>query len=562
MTKKISRRDFIKSSAQAGLFVSLAGSRFLTNNPIDTYDLIIRNGSVIDGINNKEYKVDLGIIGEHIRKIGNLQGAKSKNDIDATDRIISPGFIDIHTHTDYELLANPKAESKIRQGVTTELTGNCGGSAFPLRRPLPDEEKHTEERLGITIDWTDLEGYHAALSKKGMAVNHGTLLGQGTLRGYVLGDDQREPTEEEMDRMKRLVAEAMGQGAFGISTGLEYTPSGFADTAEIIELCKVAAKYGGLYATHIRSEDEAVIEAVAEAIYIAETAELPLEIAHFKAVGKTNWWKLPKMIDLVERAAERGLDISADRYPYIAFSTGLTILFPQWALDGGLEQLIDRLKDKKIRQSMKADTLKKVKGYGWDKIVISNVHKEHNKELIGKNIREAAAAKNVDPYEFVCDLIINEGWNVSHVGFGMSEEDTEMVLRHPLVMLGSDGSSLAPYGPLSEGKPHPRNYGTYPRFLGYYVRERKILSLPEAIKKATSMPAAKIGLQDRGSLKEGNFADIVIFDPVTIADKATFIDPHQYPVGIDYVIVNGKIVIDHDNHTGELPGKVLFGPGK
>jgi len=382
------------------------------------------------------------------------------------------------------------------------------------------------------------------------------------LRCYVLGDDQREPTEEEMDRMKRLVAEAMGQGAFGISTGLEYTPSGFADTAEIIELCKVAAKDGGLYATHIRSEDEAVIEAVAEAIYIAETAELPLEIAHFKAVGKTNWWKLPKMIDLVERAAERGLDISADRYPYIAFSTGLTILFPQWALDGGLEQLIDRLKDKKIRQSMKADTLKKVKGYGWDKIVISNVHKEHNKELIGKNIREAAAAKNVDPYEFVCDLIINEGWNVSHVGFGMSEEDTEMVLRHPLVMLGSDGSSLAPYGPLSEGKPHPRNYGTYPRFLGYYVRERKILSLPEAIKKATSMPAAKIGLQDRGSLKEGNFADIVIFDPVTIADKATFIDPHQYPVGIDYVIVNGKIVIDHDNHTGELPGKVLFGPGK
>ncbi len=562
MTKKISRRDFIKSSAQAGLFVSLAGSRLLTNNPIDTFDLIIRNGSVIDGINNKEYKADLGIIGEHIRKIGNLQGVKGKNVIDATDRIISPGFIDIHTHTDYELLVNPKAESKIRQGVTTELTGNCGGSAFPLRRPLPEEEKLSEERLGITIDWTDLEGYQAALSKKGMAVNHGTLLGQGTLRGYVLGDDQRETTEEEMDRMKRLVAEAMGQGAFGISTGLEYTPSGFADTAEIIELCKVAAKYGGLYATHIRSEDEAVIEAVAEAIYIAETAELPLEIAHFKAVGKTNWWKLPKMIDLVERAAERGLDITADRYPYIAFSTGLTILFPQWALDGGLEQLIDRLKDKKIRQSMKADTLKKVKGYGWDKIVISNVHKEHNRELIGKNIREAAAAKNVDPYEFVCDLIINEGWNVSHVGFGMSEEDTEMVLRHPLVMLGSDGSSLAPYGPLSEGKPHPRNYGTFPRFLGYYVRERKILSLSEAIKKATSTPAAKLGLQDRGSLKEGNFADIVIFDPVTIADKATFIDPHQYPVGIDYVIVNGKIVIDHDNHTGELPGKILFGPGK
>ncbi len=524
--------------------------------------MVIKNGSIIDGVKNKEYQADIGIRGDRIERIDNLDGAKSKILIDVTDRIVSPGFIDIHTHTDFELLANPKAESKIRQGVTTELTGNCGSSAFPLKRPLSDDKKRMAKKLGIALDWTDLEGYHASLLKKGMAVNHGTLVGQGTVRSYVIGDDQREPTPDEMDRMKRQVAEALEQGAFGLSTGLEYTPSGYADTEEIIELCKVAAEYGGFYATHIRSEDNAVIEAVAEAIHIAESAGLPLEIAHFKASGKTNWWKLSKMIDLIERAAERGLQVAADRYPYIAFSTGLTILFPQWALDGGMEKLLARLKDKKIRESMKADTLKKVKGYGWEKIVISNVDKEENKELIGKNIQEIASAKKVDPYEFVCDLIVNEGQDVSHIGFGMSEKNTERVLQHPQVMLGSDGSSLAPYGPLGEGKPHPRNYGAFPRFLGYYVREKKILPLLEAVKKVTSMPAAKMGLRDRGSIKEGNFADIVVFDPHSIKDKATFIDPHQYPAGIDYVIVNGKVVIDHNTHTGELPGKILYGPGR
>jgi N-acyl-D-amino-acid deacylase len=413
------------------------------------------------------------------------------------------------------------------------------------------------EESNITIDWTDLEGFHAAIARKGTAVNHATLVGQGSVRDYVIGDEQRDATQEEMVAMKKLVAIAMEQGAFGISSGLEYTPSGFADTHEVIELCKIAAKYGGFYATHMRSEDKTVLESVGEAIHIAESAGLPLQIAHFKAVGRTNWWKLSKMIDLVERAAERGLSINADRYPYIAFSTGLTIIFPQWALDGGTQKLIERLKDKSIRQSMKAETLKKVQGYGWEKMVISNLRKKHNVGMIGKNVSEAAALKNQDPYEFVCDLIVDEGWNVSHVGFGMSEENTETVLKHPLVMLGSDGSSLAPYGPLSEGKPHPRNYGAFPRLLGHYVREKKILSLPEAIKKITSMPAAKLGLSDRGSLQKRNFADVVVFDPTTISDRATFVDPHQYPIGIDYVIVNGSVVINHDKHSGKLPGKVL-----
>lgn len=562
MKKQISRREFIKSSAGAGLFLGISGPSLLKGGINETYDILIKNGTLVDGIKNESYKADIGIVGERIKRIGDLRGAEGKKVIDATDRVVSPGFIDIHTHTDIEILINRKAESKIRQGVTTELGGNCGTSEFPMKQPFPDYEKRLAEEANITVDWTDLKGFHAAIASKGSAVNHATLLGQGTLRSNVMGDDQREPTTEEMEQMKKLVADAMEQGAFGLSTGLEYTPSGFAETQELIELCKIVANYGGFYATHIRSEDKAALEAVGEAIHIAETAGLPLQIAHFKAVGKTNWWKLPLMIDLVERAAERGLNVTADRYPYIAYSTGLTILYPQWALDGGLEKLIIRLKDEKTRQSMKADTMKKVRGYGWDKIVVSNLHKKHNQWLIGKSIGEAAATKNADPYEFMCDLIIDEEFNVSHIGFGMNEETTEMVLKHPLVMLGSDGSSLAPYGPLSEGKPHPRNYGTFPRFLGYYVRERKLLTLPEAIKKVTSKPAAKLGLKDRGSLKQGNFADIVVFDPETILDKATFIEPHQYPVGIDYVLVNGTTVIDHGKHTEKLPGKVLYGPGK
>jgi N-acyl-D-amino-acid deacylase len=562
MKKGLSRRDFIKTSAQAGLFIGLTGSHTLFGGTDETFDLIIKNGTIVDGIADKEFESDIGIVGEFIVQIGDLRKAKAKSVIDASGRIVSPGFIDIHTHTDTEILINPKAESKIRQGVTTELGGNCGSSPFPLKQPLSARAKERAKKAGITIDWTDLEGFHRSVAERGTAINHATLLGQGTLRSYVIGDIQKDPTEAEMAGMKEITAAAMEQGAFGLSSGLEYTPSGFAGTDELIELCEVAADYGGFYASHIRSEDNTVIEAVAEAIHIAEKAGLPLEIAHFKAVGQNNWWKLPKMIDLVERAAERGLDVTVDRYPYIAFSTGLSIIFPQWALDGGMDKLIAGLKDKESRSAMKEETLKKVAGYGWDKIVVSNLQKEHNQYMIGKSIAEAAAKEGVDPYEFACDLIIDEGRDVDHIGFGMNEKTTEMVLKHPLAMLGSDGSSLAPYGPLSEGKPHPRNYGAFPRFLGYYVRERKIMSLPAAVKKISSMPAAKLGLKDRGTIKKGGCADLVVFHPQTIADKATFIQPHQYPVGIDYVLVNGTLVIDHGQHTGKLPGKVLSGPGQ
>lgn len=558
MKKKMSRRAFIKKTAQAGIVMGLAGPRIWGESPVYNYDVVIKNGTVIDGFKDYGYKADVGISGELIKTVGNLKQARGKVIIDASGRIVSPGFIDIHTHTDFAPFRNTKAESKVRQGVTTELTGNCGSSAFPVKPTNQDEEKENT----LKIDWTDLAGYHSRLEKNKFAINHATLIGHGTLRSNVMGDKMRQPSAQELDKMKGIVAEAMDQGAFGLSSGLEYAPGLFASPEELIELCRVAAKYGGFYATHIRSEDNQVIESIAEAIYIAERAEIPLQISHIKAGGTNNWWKLPMMFDLIERANKRGLQVHADRYPYNAYSTGLSVYFPAWALDGGDEQFLTRLKDKDLRQRMRAETLEKLKGYPWENLVITDVSIEENLILIGKNLRDASAERNQDPYEFMCDLLIEEGGDVSHIGFGMSEENTELILKHPLVMLGSDGSSLAPYGPLSQGIPHPRNYGAFPRFLGFYVREKKIVSLPVAIKKITSIAALKMRLQDRGTIREGNFADLVVFDFSTIADKATYTNSEQYPEGIDYVIVNGKTVIDHGNHSGELPGKILKSSGK
>jgi len=565
MAKAINRRDFIKTSVQAGVLLGIGGKTFGSGQPSApaAFDVIVKGGTVVDGLTDKAFKADLGIIGEQIQAVGDLQGATEKLMIDATGRVVSPGFIDIHAHSDApQVLLNPKCESKIRQGVTTELTGNCGGSSFPLKAEASDEEKEFLAKVNLTRDWQNLEGYFARVKKGGVAFNYATLVGQGTIRSLVMNEDRRKPTAEELDRMKKLVAEAMEKGAVGLSTGLEYTPSGFASTEEVIELCRVATRYGGFYATHVRSEDQAVVEAIAEAIYIAEAAGLPLQISHFKSCGRTNWWKVPMLIDLVERAQQKGLKVTADRYPYTAYSTGLSINFPRWAMDGGSEALVKRLKDPELRRKMRDETMEKMEGSSWEDILIVDANNESDKKFIGKRISEAAAETHKDPYEFSCDLIIEEGGNVDIVGFGMNDETTELVLRHPLVMLCSDGFALAPYGPLHRGMPHPRNYGTFPRFLGMYVREKKLVTLPVAIKKMTSMAAAKLGLKDRGSIKKGNFADLVVFDPLTIADKATYTEPEQYPVGIDYVIVNGKVVIDHGNHTGALPGKILYGPGK
>jgi N-acyl-D-amino-acid deacylase len=563
MPSVINRRDFLKSSAQAGLFMSLGAGKALGTVSTTSYDIIIRNGLVVDGLGGKPFRADLGIAGDRIRTIGPLATAEARTVLDAAGKVVAPGFIDIHAHTDArELLLNPRGESKIRQGVTTEISGNCGGSSFPLSPEISEPEKRYSERSGLTRDWFDLEGYYSRVKRTGLAFNYATFVGQGMIRELVLGDSARKPGAEELERMKGLVTRAMEQGALGISTGLEYSPSGFASTEEVITLCRAAAAGGGFYATHVRSEDSRTVGAVAEAIHIAEAARLPLELSHFKVCGTTYWWMLPKMFDLVERARERGLDVTADRYPYTAYNTGLSVFYPRWVLDGGSQAFVKRLEDPEERLKMKDETFEKLEGTPWENILLVDMDAEEDKPLVGKTIGQAASEARQDPYEFSCDLLIREGGNVSIIGFGMDEEGTEQVLKHPLVMIGSDGSSLAPTGPLHGGMPHPRNYGTFPRVLGHYVRERKIMGLPEAIRKMTSMPAAKAGLEGRGAIRTGNWADLVVFDPATIADKATYTDPEQYPAGIDYVLVNGKVVIDHGAHSGELAGKLLYGPGK
>lgn len=565
MKSQLNRRDFLKMSAQTSVLLGL-GAGFGRGkgifSPAD-FDILIKNGTVVDGLSDKAWKADVGIVGERIQAIGDLGSTQARTIIDAMGKAVTPGFIDIHSHTDaIELLINPKGESKIRQGVTLEVSGNCGGSSFPYKKEISEDEKRFSKRYGLERDWVDLAGYLARVQKTGMAFNYITLVGQGTIRDYVMNEDRRKPTAPELELMQKLMAEAMEQGAFGLSSGLEYTPSGFASTEEVVELCRVAAKYGGFYATHVRSEDSFVIEAVAEAIYIAEKAGLPLQISHFKSCGTINWWKMPMLFDLVEAAAKRGVAVTADRYPYTAFSTGLSVYYPQWALAGGNEAFVKRLQDQAERSKLREETMLKLEGTPWENILLTGLDEDENQHFIGKTIQQAADGLGQDAYEFACDLLIKEKGGVGIVGFAMSEEQTEETLKHPLVMLCSDGSALAPYGPLHQGKPHPRNYGTFPRFLGLYVRDRKALTLPQAVKKMTSMPAAKLGLKDRGTLKHGNFADIVVFDPATVADKATYTDPEQYSTGIDYVIVNGQVVIDHDNHTGALPGKVLYGPGK
>ena len=561
---KISRRQFIEKTTKAGILIAVTGefSRGRISSSPKRFDLIIKNGLITDGLNSKPFKSDLGIIADRIEALGSLDQANSKSTIDAGGKIVSPGFIDIHSHTDIELLINPKAESKIRQGVTTELSGNCGMSTFPRKKPLSQSKKNQKEKISLDFDWTNLEEYHSTMQKRGIAVNHATLVGLGTVRSYVMGNARRDPTAKEKETMKSILREAMTQGAFGLSNGLENAPDRFFSADEIIELLQIISKHGGFYATHMRSEDTRLMEAVAEAIYIGERAEILLHISHLKAAGKNNYHKIPMVFDLIERAKERGLDVTADRYPYTAWNTSINIMFPVWAVAGGPERFVKRLKNKDLRQKMKEETLEKVEGNNsWENLVIQAVSNEMNRHLVGKKIQEAADKKNQNPYDFTCNLLISEGGSLSVIGFGMSEENTALVLKHPLVMLCSDGRALAPYGVLGENIPHPRNYGAFPRFLRFYVREKKLLSLPEAIRKMTSMSAERMGLKKRGVIKKGNYADLVVFDASKISDKATYIKPKQYSKGIDYVIVNGKMVIDHGKHTGALPGKVLHGPG-
>jgi N-acyl-D-amino-acid deacylase len=542
-----------------------------------TFDLVIRNGFVVDGTGNPWFRADVGILGGKIANVGKLDTVDSEKGIDVTGLVVSPGFIDIHSHSDLTLLINPRAESKIRQGVTTEVIGNCGMSPAPVNKKtvifLKDD--WGLEAKEVAWNWSTFGEYLDQLEKQGVALNVAPLVGHGTVRTAVMGVDNRPPTSEELEKMKELVAQSMEDGAFGMSTGLVYLPGCYADTSELIELCKVVARYGGIYASHTRGERETIVEALKEAIEIGEKAGVPVQVSH----NCPKWGgseKLPEMFKVYEGARARGVDVTMDNDAHTDFNPELSYILPQWAQAGGVEKVIERLRNPEIRERIKKEIVEDkhpgpgycglVKHGRWDRVFLFRCKK--NKDLIGKNFEEIAKTKDAkDPFDAYFDLLIEEKGEASALFNYIDENDIRTVLKFHLMMVSTDGSAYAPYGALGKIDGYsPCSYGEYPYILERYVREEKIMTLQESIRKMTSFPAQKLGLKDRGLIREGIWADIVVFDINRIKDRATSRYPytfplsnypHKYPEGIEYVLVNGQVVIEKGEHKGVLPGKVL-----
>jgi len=551
------RRDFLQAGATMGL-ASLAGvdRLWIWEQP----DLVLRRAMVFDGTGAPGVETDVSILGDRIQAVGRVSD-RGKVEIDLAGHALSPGFIDIHTHADLPILANPRVENRILQGITLEVGGQCGGSPGPWTEEQAEATRERYRRVhGVEIDFWDLGGFFRALERTPPAVNSACMVGQGTVRGTVVGNEDRPATEEEMARMKALVAAALDQGAVGLSSGLEYTPSGFATREELVELASVLSGTGYPYASHMRNEDDGVLAAVEEAIHVGRLAGVPVQISHLKAQGERNWWKAGVILELLEKVRDTGVDVHYDRYPYVAYSTGLSNLFPNWAKSGGTQAFLNRLGDPELLPAFEAYARGKVAQLGsWNSVQISSIRGEKNAWLMGRRLGNGAREAGEEPFAMALRLLREEGGSVGMIGFGMSEENTARILSHPLGMVCSDGSVFAPSGPLSEGSPHPRSYGTFPRVLGYYVREQGVMPLETAIHKMTGLPARKIQLQDRGVIRPGAYADLVAFDPDTIRDTATFTDPHQYPRGINLVVVNGRITVQGGEMTGTLAGRPIRG---
>ena len=555
------RREFLARTATATLGMALFPTTVLAR---PSFDLVIRGGMILDGTGGPPFQADLGIMGDTIAALGDIDPAQGRRVLDAAGLVVSPGFIDIHSHSDGSILRYPTADSRVMQGVTTEITGNCGGSAAP--RAAREAEEHPEaallpegEAARARAAWTDVASYFRALDEEGISVNHALLLGHGTLRQMVAGSEDRPLTPEEMATVLGMVEEGMDQGAIGISTGLEYVPGRFTPTEEIVALARAVARRGGLYATHIRNEEAMLLEAVDEALRIGRETGVRVQVAHLKAAGMPNWGKQVAALDLIVGARTAGVDVLADAYPYTAYSTGLTIFMPAWAMDGGWDALARRLDDPIQRARLRDELLQRVllDPGAFHLIVISSVRTDGNRPLVGLNLEEIAEARGEEPVDALLGLLVEEGGSVSFIGHGMSAENVEMVLSHPLVMIGSDGSSMAPPVEPTRSRPHPRSYGTFPRVLGHYSRERGIFDLPTAVRKMTSMPADQVRLRDRGRIARGKKADLVVFDATTVRDEATFNDPHRFPTGILHVLVNGVAVVEGSAHTGRRPGRVV-----
>ncbi len=549
------------------------------------FDLVIRNGHIVDGTGSPWYSGDIGIREGRIAAIGNLASVPAKRVIDAEGLTVAPGFIDMLGQSELTILVDPHVPSKIHQGITTEITGE-GGSAAPQNDATLAEDHLDYEHYGIKPDWRTFREYFARLERQGIGINLASYVGATQVRRVVIGNADRAPTAAELEEMKRLVRQSMEEGTRGVSTALEYAPAPYASTDELIALAAESAKYGGLYATHMRNEGSGIMAALQETARIAREANTPVEIWHLKVAGVASWGHMPEVVKFIDDARASGLDIAADTYAYTAWNNSMSAFIPPWAHDGGDEKLIERLKDPASRARIRKDMMTPTQSWdnewqeipGPDAILISSVLNPDLLPLQGKRLSEIAKMWAVpshgpashepravrpakDPIDTICDLLIQDHAATYVSVFGMQEGDVELALKQPWVSVDNDSSGTSPEGILGQDHPHPRAYGTFPRILAKFVREEKLLTLPDAIRKFTALPAQRMRITDRGVLKQGMWADIVIFDPATIHDAATFENPNQLSVGMKYVIVNGTPVIADGKMTTALPGKVLRGPG-
>jgi N-acyl-D-amino-acid deacylase len=532
------------------------------------YDVVIRHGHIIDGTGSPWYAGDIGIRDGRIAAIGDLSGAHGKQEIDAAGRVVAPGFIDMLGQSEITMLVDPHVPSKIFQGITTEITGE-GDTVGPQSDATLAQMKPECDHYGITCDWHSMIEYFARLQKQGMGINLGTYVGATQVRRVVIGEDDVKATPEQLDKMKELVAEAMREGAMGLSSALEYPPAPYASTEELIALASVSAQYGGIYATHMRNEGNGEMNALAETARIAREAHIGVEIFHLKTSGKSNWGKMPQVVAFIDRARSEGLDISADTYAYTAWENGLASYIPPWAHNGGAEKLLARLQDPKTRARIRKDMETPTKEWDneWQEvggpqgIMIAAVNNPDLVNLQGKTIAEIAKMWHEDPINTIFDFIIKDNARTDVVTFGMSEPDVQLALKQPWVSVDNDASGSSPTGILGQEHDHPRAYGTFPRILRRYVREEHLLTLPDAIRKFSALAAQREHLTNRGVLKKGMWADVVVFDPATVKDMSTYANPNQLAVGMDYVLVNGVPVIAEGKMTEALPGKVIYGPG-
>ncbi len=539
------------------LFVFLTGC-----TGTGSFEIIIRNGTIYDGSGSAPYRGDVGINADTIAAVGNLGKAKGRLEIDAAGLAVAPGFINMLSWAVESLIEDGKSQSDIRQGVTLEILGE-GESWGPWNDEMKKLFREEQGDVRYDIQWTTLGEYLEFLEKKGVSTNIASFVGTATLRIYAVGYEDREPTPDEMETMRMLVRQAMEEGAVGVSAALEYVPAAFASTEELIELCRVAAEYDGMYITHLRNEGDYLLESLDEMLVIAREAEIRSEVYHFKQVGQSNWWKLDEAVRKIDSARAAGLYITADMYNYIASSTGFDILMPDWVQEGGFTEWVKRLKDPKVRRVLGPEIKKTIvaKTGTADKILIIGFNNDSLKYLTGKTLAEVAVLRGKSPEETVMDLVIDDGSRVGAVYFSMSEDNIRKQIALPWMAFCSDGQSNAPEGVFLKSSTHPRAYGNFARLLGKYVRDEKVIPLEEAIYKLTTFPAQNLRITRRGALKAGYFADLAIFDPETIRDNATFENPRQYATGMVHVFVNGQQVLKDGEHTGALPGRVVRGPG-